>query len=478
MLTPLIVDLDGTLISTDSLIESIVLLIKKNPFYLFIIFFWLSKGKAQFKTEIAKRVSLDIETLPYNTDLIDWLKTEKEKGRQIYLVTAAHKVIAEKVATYLRFFDGYFATEGNRNLKGTTKCALIKEKIGTKFVYAGDSKVDLPIWKEAEAAVLVNVSSTLGHQIKEEMTVEAEFPPKKIGIKTWLRAIRVHQWIKNILLFVPLLTAFEFLAISKVISIIFAFLAYSFVASGTYILNDIWDLRADRAHTIKRHRPFACGEVQVTNGITMAGVLFILALVISLNISANFTIILFAYFILTTMYSLFFKQHILIDVIMLSSLYTLRIIAGVSVIQVAISSWLLAFSMFLFLSLALIKRCSELVSIEKIEHKNAISGRDYKPSDLVILWPLGVGASLSAIVVFGLFISAPETQQKYASPELLWFPAIAIMYWLGRMWIKTSRGKMLDDPIVYVIKDKISYILLFSSIIITVIAHSYTFSFF
>ena len=475
-LTPLIVDLDGTLISTDSIIESAILLIKKNPAYLFVMFFWLKKGKAHLKREISIRTSLDVETLPYNTHFIEWLKSEKKKGRQVYLATAAHQKIAEEIAKYLNIFDGFWASECNCNLKGVTKCTLIKEKIGDNFVYAGDSAADLPIWLESQAAVLVNVSSALAKKIRKKVVVEAEFPPKKIGIKTWARALRVHQWVKNFLLFVPLLTAFEFLDIFKICSVSFAFFAYSFVASGTYILNDLWDLKADRVHTSKRSRPFACGEIPIINGIFVVGVLFIVALVIALYISTAFTTVLITYFLLTTAYSLFFKQHVIVDIIMLSLLYTLRIIAGVTVIQVSIRSWLLAFSMFIFLSLALIKRCAELVSIEKIEQKKVISGRDYKPSDLVVLWPLGVGASLSAIVVFGLFISAPETQQKYASPELLWCSAISIMYWLGRMWIKTSRGEMHDDPIVYVIEDDVSYVLLLATIVITVLAYFYTFS--
>ncbi|PID76014.1 MAG: 4-hydroxybenzoate polyprenyltransferase [Deltaproteobacteria bacterium] len=472
--TPLIVDLDKTLIYTDSLVESVVLLIKKNPVYFFIIFFWLFKGKARLKTEIVNRVSLDIETLPYNKPFIEWLKVEKEKGRKLYLVTAAHKEIAKKVMNYLNFFDGFFATEESCNLKGSKKCALIKEKIGDDFVYAGDSKVDLLIWKDSEAAVLVNAPSSLANEVRKKTIIEAEFPRKKIGIRTWLRALRIHQWVKNILLFVPLLTAFEFLNVFKIFSVIFAFLAYSLVASGTYVLNDIFDLNSDRAHMLKRHRPFACGDIQIINGIVIAGIFFILALTIALYISEVFTAILAFYFILTVTYSLFFKKHIIIDVIILSFLYTLRIIAGVTVIQVDISSWLFAFSMFLFLSLALIKRCGELVSFGKEDQKRTIVGRDYMPSDLVVLWPLGVGASLLAIVVLSLFINAPETQQKYASPELLWGPAVVIMYWLGRMWIKTSRGEIDDDPILYVIKDSISYMIFFFTISITIISYFYT----
>ena len=476
-LTPLVVDLDGTLISTDSLIESAILLIKKNPVFIFHMFYWLSKGKAYLKTEISRRTLLDVETLPYIIPFVHWLKNEKEKDRQIYLVTAAHKTIAERVAKHLGIFDGYFATDVHSNLKGIAKCELIKKEIGDKFVYAGDSRADIPVWENAEAAVLVHASRQVTSKIRDSRPIEAEFPKEKTSLKIWFKALRVHQWVKNSLLFVPLLTAFEFLDIYKVCSVLLAFLAYSFLSSGTYILNDIWDLTADRLHTRKRNRPFACGKIAIPHGFLMAAILFVLSLSIGCLISTAFVAILIMYFFTTSVYSLVFKQHALVDTILLSLLYTLRIFAGVIVIEVSISSWMIAFSMFLFLSLALIKRCGELVSLENEEQKEAITGRDYGVADLRVLWPLGVGAALAAIVVLGLFISAPETQQRYASPELLWCIALGIMYWLGRLWLKTSRGKMHDDPIVFVMTDSVSYILLLSIIIVTVIAHFYTLPF-
>lgn len=474
-LTPLVVDLDGTLIATDSLVESALLLIKVNPVYLFYMLFWLSKGRACLKTEIARRTSLDVKTLPYILPFVQWLKTEKARGRKIYLATAAHETIARKVVSHLNIFDGCFATNESCNLKGAAKCELIKKQIGDTFVYAGDSSADIPIWKEAEAAVLVHTPRQVTAEVRRSCPVETEFLRGKTHLKTWLKALRVHQWVKNSLLFVPLLTAFEFLDVHKVCSVLVAFLAYSLLSSGTYILNDIWDLQADRLHTRKRFRPFASGQISLTHGLLVAGILFVLAFSIGFLLSTSFAAILIIYFFSTSAYSLVFKQHALVDVILLSLLYNLRILAGVIVIEVNISSWLIAFSMFLFLSLALIKRCGELVSLENEEQKEAISGRDYSISDLRVLWPLGVGAALAAVIVLGLFISAPETQQRYCSPELLWCIAIGILYWLGRMWIKTSRGRMDDDPIVFVMKDAVSYILLLSIVIITVVARFCTF---
>lgn len=469
--TTLIVDLDGTLIATDSLVESAILLLKNNPFYFFYMLLWLFNSRASLKKEIALRTALDIKSLPYSVSFLEWLKDEKRRGRRIYLATAAHETIAAKVFHHVDIFDGFFASDETRNLKGDTKLEVIKEEVGSDFVYAGNSHADLPIWRAAKAVVMVNAPSRLANQVRSELPVEIEFPPKKIGIKTWLHALRVHQWVKNTLLFVPLLTAFEFMDMYKFSSVLCAFLSYSLVASGTYLLNDIWDLRFDRLHPRKCHRPLANGSIPIINGLAMVVFLFSIALGIALFISKTFVAMLVIYFILTSAYSLVFKHHLFVDIIILSSLYTLRIITGVIVIQVTVSSWLLTFSMFLFLSLALIKRCGELVSIEKNSATAVISGRDYSPNDLVVLWPLGVGASMAAIVVFGLFINAPETQLRYASPELLWAVAIGLMYWLGRIWIKTSRGEMHDDPIVYVIKDSISYFLLLSITVITMVAY-------
>jgi len=474
MKTPLIVDLDGTLISTDSLVESAILLVKANPLYCFLIVFWAIKGRARLKKEIASRTNLDVRSMPYNKHFLKWLKGESESGRQIYLATAAHISIATQVSEHLQLFVGVYASSEDCNLKGVDKLRVIREKCGEDFVYAGDSLADLPIWRAAQAAVLVGVSPDLALQVKNEVQIEKEFTAERISIKTWLRALRVRQWVKNTLLFVPLLTAFEFLDISKVFLIGSGFLAFSLVASGTYILNDIWDLDADRAHPRKCKRPFASGEIPIIHGIAIAGFLLIVAAGIAASLSHSFFLVLLTYFIMTSVYSIFLKEYVLVDILMLSFLYTLRIIAGATVIGVALSSWLLAFSMFLFLSLSLIKRCAELVAMAQEGESLVVSGRDYRVGDLAVLWPFGVGSSISAIVVFGLFISAPETQLRYASPDLLWAVALGIIYWQGRMWIITSRGLMHEDPIVYVTKDRISYLVLLSLIVLTVIAYFYT----
>lgn len=467
---PLVIDLDGTLTPTDTLVESIVKLLKQTPLSLLRLPFWLMQGRAAFKEIIAAKTSIAVERLPYREPLLEYLREEKAKGRQIILATAAHHTIAERVAVHLAIFDKVIATKADRNLKGREKLQAIREEVGEPFVYAGDSRADLPIWKASKAAVLVNVPAALSETVRRVVEVERAFPRERAELSTWLRALRIHQWLKNLLLFVPLLTAFSFLDVDKFGSMVVGFLAFSFAASATYVVNDVWDLENDRAHPRKRSRPFARADLPIAHGLIVAAGALALGFSLALVVSQGFLLMLLLYLVLTSAYSWLLKEYVLVDVLMLSVLYTLRILAGSVALDIATSSWLMAFSVFMFLSLALVKRCAELVSLEE-SGAAATRGRDYRVSDLVVLWPLGVGAALSAVVVFGLFISAAETQVRYGMPDMLWLVAITLIYWLGRLWIKTSRGEMHDDPVVYAIKDRGSRVTIFSMVVVMLAAH-------
>ncbi|MGY6274124.1 UbiA family prenyltransferase [Methylomonas sp. MgM2] len=467
---PLVVDLDGTLTPTDTLLESLIKVVKQSPMNLVRLPLWLMLGRAGLKESIAARVRIAGELIPYRADLLEYLRAEKRKGRKIILATAAHHSIAENVAKHLGLFDLVLASDLSRNLKGEAKLQAIQERVGENFVYAGDSQADLPIWKAARAAVLVNVSPNTSKRVRGKITVEREFPRDDLGLLVWIDALRIYQWLKNLLLFVPLLTAFSFLDIDKLTSTVMAFLAFSFAASATYLINDLWDLDSDRAHPRKRLRPFASGKLPIINGVMVSAGALLFALALAFYISKGFFLMLLLYVLLTSVYSWVLKEYVLIDVLMLSLLYTLRIVAGSVAISIATSSWLLAFSVFMFLSLALVKRCAELVSLEQTGVTMA-RGRDYRVSDLVVLWPLGIGAALSAVVVFGLFISAPETQARYGTPQMLWLMAIGLIYWLARLWIKTSRGEMHDDPIIYALKDPGSRKTVFAMVAVMLAAH-------
>lgn len=471
--TPLVVDLDGTLTSTDTLVESLIKLVKQSPLNLLRLPLWLMKGRARFKEAVAAQVRISAEILPYSESLLSYLRTEKENGRRIILATAAHKTIAQAVSAYLGLFDEVLATEADHNLKGRAKLEAIQDCVGGDFVYAGNDRADIPIWNAAKAAVLMGVPPNIAASIRRDVPIEREFPKENNGLAIWLRALRVHQWLKNLLLFVPALTAFSFLEIGNLATMAVAFLAFSFAASGTYIVNDLWDLENDRVHPRKRLRPFASGKIPILHGLVVAACALILAFVMAFAISKSFFLMLLLYLVLTSAYSWMLKEYVLFDVLMLSILYMLRILAGSVAFRIEISSWLLAFSVFMFLSLALVKRCAELTELDQ-NGVEATRGRDYRVTDLAVLWPLGVGAALSAVLVFGLFISAPETQARYATPQLLWLVDIGLIYWLARLWIKTSRGEMHEDPVIYVIKDKGSRVAILSMILATLVAHFFS----
>ncbi|MGV8073720.1 MAG: UbiA family prenyltransferase [Syntrophobacteraceae bacterium] len=467
---PIVVDLDGTLTPSDTLVESVIKLIKQSPLNLLRLPGWLLKGRAGFKDAVAAHARISAEHLPYCKLLLAYLYEEKAKGRVIILATAAHKSIAEAVSTHLGLFDKVLATEAGHNLKGAAKLKAIQEGVGRDFVYAGDSEADLPIWKTARAGILVGVAPHTAEEVRREVSIEREFPKERAGLYLWLQALRVHQWLKNLLLFVPMLTSFSFMEIGKLATMTMAFLSFSFATSATYVMNDLLDLENDRAHPRKRLRPFACAKLPIWHGLSVAGGALVLAAVMAFAVSRGFFLAVLLYLALTSAYTWGLKKFIIVDVLLLSFFYTLRILAGSLAIGVATSSWMLAFSVFIFLSLALVKRCTELVSLGQLGVEAAV-GRDYRITDLAVLWPLGIGAALSAVVVFGLFVSAPETQARYATPDLLWLVGIGLLYWLGRIWIKTARGEMHDDPVIYAIKDHGSRAAVFLMIVVMLIAH-------
>ncbi len=467
---PLVVDLDGTLTTSDTLMESVIRVVKHQPANLLKLPFWLVGGRAAFKGKVAEQVGFRAETLPYRESLVDYLAHERKSGRKIVLATAAHRSIAEQVDAHLGLFDLVIATHGDTNLKSETKLAGIRQQVGDDFVYAGDSKADIPIWANAKGAILAGVAPGIAADVRSNIPVEREFPNEPVGFLTWCKALRVHQWLKNLLLFVPLLTAFAFFDVAKVATLVLAFLSMSLGASATYIANDLWDLDNDRRHPRKRNRAFANGTLSIAQGIGGAALLLVIALALAFAVSSEFAGMFVLYLILTTAYSWSLKSVVLLDVVALSLLYTHRIVAGAVAAEIQVSRWLLAFSVFAFLSLALVKRCSELVFLRQ-NGKPVSAGRDYRVSDLEVLWPFGIGASLAAVVVFGLFINAPETAARYTIPHLLWFVQIGLIYLFGRLWIATVRGAMHDDPIVHILENRGSLGMLCVMVALVLAAH-------
>ncbi len=419
-MAPLVVDLDGTLTPSDTLVESIISLIKKNPYFIFQFAFWLLCGmpRSTIKRKIAERTEIAVANLPLREDFVTWLTEQFKSGRKIILATAAHSTIANSMAARLGLFDSVLSTNADINLKGSAKLDAIRQHIGPIFSYAGDSKADLPIWKESSTAILVNASPSVSRKINSAGRVEKEFKYPRATFHQWITALRIHQWLKNILIFVPLCAAFALNDIQKDTSAIVAFFSFSLTASATYILNDIWDLESDRVHPRKRNRAFASGRLSAVSGLITAAVLLSAGVATGFYLSAFFGWTVLGYIFLTTAYSWALKKYVLIDVIMLAILYTFRVLAGSVATGIQVTEWLLAFCIFTFLSLALVKRCAELVSLKQ-SSKIDTHGRDYQIGDLVVLWPLGIGASLCSIVVFGLYIGTPAAIAKYGNTKIL-----------------------------------------------------------
>jgi 4-hydroxybenzoate polyprenyltransferase/phosphoserine phosphatase len=466
----LVVDLDGTLVKTDLLLESLLLLLHRKPQYSFLLLVWLLRGKAHFKRQITRRVVLDVRTLPYHEELLEYLKGQRTAGRTLVLATGADEQYARQVADHLKIFDSTFASDGRVNLSAKTKRDRLVVEFGEKgFDYAGNDRSDLVVWSSARKAIVVNPDRRVSSNIAKVAEVERVFDGKNHGAVEHLKALRPQQWLKNLLLFVPLLAAHRFDEPALFEKLVVAFLAFGCCASSGYLLNDIFDLNADRRHPRKRRRPFAAGNLPLSFALVMIPVLMCLSGVLGAAVSPLFLGVLACYFALTVTYSLFLKTIVLLDVMLLASLYTLRIIAGSAAVSIWPSYWLLAFSTFLFLSLALVKRYSELVAMQGIEGNRA-KARAYESSDGELLAAMGTASGYLSVLVLALYITSGTAQELYARYELIWMLCPLLLYWISHVWLTAHRGKMHDDPLVFATKDRTSRVLILSMAVITLFA--------
>jgi len=466
---PLVVDLDGTLINTDLLYEGFVLLLRKNPLYIFPCFLWLLKGKAYLKNQILSRVQIPAALLPYNAAVLQFLQEEHSKGRKLVLATASPLANAIDVANVHPVFSEVYGTTETINLRGKHKLAKLINEFGEKkFDYIGDCKPDLVIFASARYSYLVNPSGTTERSTKKVSELKQTWKQKKNPVKVYIKAIRAYQWIKNILIFVPLITSHSLSSIPLLTKAIGAFFAFSFVASAGYLINDLLDLNADRAHPRKQFRPMASGNMPILNGIILAAVLLAGGLILASQLSFLFFLIVLFYFITSFSYSMYLKRIVLYDVFILALLYSTRVFAGGIVTEVPLSFWLIAFSTFIFLSLAFVKRYSELAQVSG-EKGLKSRGREYFPEDISLLQTMGVASGFMSVIVFSLYIDSPDVARLYSQPKILWAISLLFLFWISRIWLITIRGKMTDDPIIFALKDKTSYfIFLFVGIIILV----------
>lgn len=454
---PLVVDMDGTLLRTDVLYEGMAAAFAKRPLAALAALPLLLRGRAPFKRRIAEIAPLDVDGLPAREDFVAWLETEKARGREVHLVSAGEERIVAAVAARFGVFDTAQGSDGARNLKGSRKAEELRRRFPGGYVYAGDSRADLAVWRTAAGAVLTGASSAVAAQAARLTMIEKRFDNPPAGVRAWRKALRLQQWAKNLLLFAPLFLAGMFDDAHAIVMTLIAFVLVGLTASGTYVLNDLADLQADRRHRSKRARPFASGVLGVEKGM-IAAPLFIgggLAAAFALNV--NFGAILLIYLITTLSYSFRLKTVPFLDVSVLAGLYTLRLIMGAVVIGAPVSAWLLTFSAAFFLSLSLAKRH---VEVAHATGSGKVMGRGYRVEDAPLTLAFGVASGLASIQILVTYlIEEAFPSGVYVAPGFLWAAPVLIALWVMRIWLLAHRGELDDDPVAFAVRDKISYAL-------------------
>ena len=464
---PLCVDLDGTLIRSDLLVESALGLARNNPFNILRCGVWLLRGKAAMKREIAARSEIDVSLLPYDERVVEWLRNSPQHR---VLCTASDRKYADAVASHVGVFDEVIASDGERNLAGANKAQALIDRYGERgFDYAGNAAPDLKVWRYARRAIVVNASDGLARSAASVTEVDQVLPRHGGGARAWIKALRLHQWMKNLLVFLPLLASHKLFQIDAAVLSVLAFISFGLCASGVYLLNDLLDLEADRNHPRKRLRPFAAGTLPLVSGLFAAPALTLAAFALALIVGAKFALVLLGYWVLTLAYSFKLKRIAMLDTVALAALYTVRIIAGTVAIHSLLSFWLLAFSMFLFLSLALVKRYTELQSLLQ-RGRSRSDGRGYEVDDLSLIQSLGGASGYLAVLVLALYINSSASEALYRHQQALWLLCPLLLYWVSRVWLKAHRGLMDDDPVVFALTDYVSRIVLALCAVVVIVA--------
>lgn len=451
---PLVVDLDGTLVKTDLLIESVLILLRKQPLYLFVFPLWLLHGIACFKQQVARRVALDASILPWRESFIHFLRQQRAEGRTLVLATGSDTRIAQAVAAHLKLFDTVLASDGVVNLRGVSKRDCLVARFGERgFDYAADGeRHDRIVWASARRAVVIDG--------------DAE---GKTRSKLCIRALRPGHWLKNVLVFAPVVAAHRLDDFTLLEKSLLAFVAFGCCASSGYLFNDLIDLDADRHHPVKRLRPLASGDLPLACALIAIPVLLLLGCLLGGWVSPVLLGILLIYFGLSAGYTLHIKRVAVLDVLFLAGLYTVRIMAGSAAVNIWPSHWLLAFTIFLFFSLALVKRYGELVILRREDGEGA-RARAYEIADEELLAAMGIASGYLAVLVLALYIATDKAEALYTSRELLWFLCPLLLYWISYVWLTAHRGRMPGDPVVFATGDRTSAILLVLMAVTAVVA--------
>jgi 4-hydroxybenzoate polyprenyltransferase len=452
----IVADMDGTLLNTDAMLEALVALLCRRPLAFFWILPALRHGRAAFKRALARAIAPDFASLPANERLLDWLGRQKAEGHRLLLFSASDQSFVDAIARRFPLFDCARGSDGATNLSGANKYSAIAKECGPRFIYAGDSPPDLIVWKHCGSAVLCGDVASLHRKLAGNTTVVAEFPRRAISIDTWRRALRLHQWAKNALVFVPLVLSGQLLQGGSIVRSILSFVALGFTASATYLVNDLFDLDSDRRHRSKRFRPLASGELPLAYGICAIPLLLLCAAAVLSLLPAVVAKVAALYLAITLAYSMRLKREPILDLLVLAGLFTIRILAGIVAVRSVVSPWLLAFSMLFFGSLATIKRYTECAVLAS-EGRSKISGRGYRAADAPWLMAMGAACGYASVLVFVIYlVDAVALVKQFRHPVWLWTICPTLGYWIGRTWLLAARGEMRDDPIVFALKDRLS----------------------
>jgi len=469
-LQPLCVDLDGTLVKSDTLVDSFLVLLRTRPRLALALPRELLRGKAAFKAFFSRAVSLDVAHLPYNRQLLKFLQHERTQGRAIYLATGADIAVARRVADHLGIFSGVLGSDGSINLTGLKKLDRLRTLLGQgEFGYIGNDTPDLPLLAHAAEPMVANPSLGLRMGLKRRGIQPVRiFEERRHRLRSILKAMRVHQWAKNLLIFVPLLLSHN-LATGRLLTALLAFGCFSLTASAAYVFNDLLDIEADRRHPRKRLRPFASGDLSALEGVLLVAVFLLLALSGARLLEPAYYGWLLLYLASTLAYTSYLKRVPLVDVLVLSGLYTLRLQAGGAATQTPISHWLAGFSIFLFLSLAIVKRFAELENL-RASGAPARNGRGYLVADIEQLRAFGTSSAFAAVVVFANYISGRDVVKLYREPKFLWLIMPLMLLWLSRVWLLASRGELSEDPVVFALTDRLSLLIGLAVAVIALLA--------
>lgn len=450
---PLYVDLDGTLLKSDMLWETALEELLARPWSIPTLVREAFRGRAAFKRYLALRRGIRPETLPYNEPFLAWLEIERMGGRRLILATASDEVIAKTIADHLGIFQEFVASDGVINLKGARKLALMQARENGPFGYAGNSRSDLSIWEYCQEAIPVSAAKSVSAEVRKACKVPIEFSRRSRSVRVWSKLVRSHQWSKNLLVFVPVLTSHRIFDRGALLPALEMAVSLSLAASATYIFNDLHDLASDRQHPRKRLRPLASGDVSIPEGIAVAGLLGVTGFGLAALSGMPAVLMLASYVLISAAYSLHLKKKLLVDVFTLSGLYTLRIIAGGIVTSIMLSGWLLSFSVFLFLSLGFSKRAAEIRAFQR-PGKTNLAGRAYRRSDFLQINQFGVVSGFTSSLVLALYVGSDQVVRLYREPAWLWMLVPLFLFWISRLWLLAYRGELNEDPVVFALTDR------------------------